>query len=94
MAVQEREGGVAVSQRTLERVSSDFHCKDTTFWRDVVCFCLFQSVTVRISLYMSVSVCLQLQVDAILLSYVFHCHWRQELVAGSYAEHDELVFMA
>ena len=52
------------------------------------------SVSVRISLYMSVSVCLQLQVDAILLGYVFHCHWRQELVAGSYAEHDELVFMA
>ena len=47
--------------------------------------CPFVSEYVRICLNMSVSVRLQLQVDAILLGYVLHGYRGQQLVARFYA---------
>ena len=75
-------------------VVSFWRCKVTTFGKGIVRFGPFTSIKCVIWPNKSVSVPLQLQVDAILLGNIPHRHWWQQLVAGSYAEYGEFFTMA
>ena len=90
----QREREVAVSQRTLEESFIWFPLQR---YEILEADCLFLSVSVSYCPYKSVYVCF------CLFAVTGRCHTARlcislplaaELVAGSYAEHDELVFMA
>ena len=90
----QREREVAVSQRTLEESFIWFPLQR---YEILEADCPFLSVSVRSCPYKSVYVCF------CLFAVTGRCHTARlcislplaaELVAGSYAEHDELVFMA
>ena len=86
---------VAACQRThWNRFPTDFWCKGTTFHKGIVRFRPFPSANCVIWPNKSVSVRLQLQVDAILLCHVPHRHRGQHLVTGPYAKHGEFITMA
>ena len=71
-----------------------WQCKVTTFGKGIVRFWPFTSIKCVIWPNKTISVHLQLQVDAILLGNVPHRHWWQQLVTGSYAEYGEFITMA